>query len=153
MIFFLKTPCEGDENFDYFISLMMKFINTKYRHLYKQPPSPSNPLDTFCFSHEWNWLPWWLFWCHCSFFKCINTIIGVCYFCLMNNLNCLSVLNEEYRWDILRLQNHELINMDLQHLTMHSMPSSLTYIQYFCMYVQHMTNFKKIQSLHEWKVK
>jgi hypothetical protein len=128
---------------------MLKFVNTKYKHLYKQPTSPSKPLvfpmnEIDCLGHYFDvilhfldastlWqvfviFVWWITW--------------IAYVCLMRN-----------RWDILRLLKHELINMDLQHLTMHSMPPSLTYIQYFCMYVHHMKNFKKIQSLHEWKIK
>jgi hypothetical protein len=76
---------------EYFAFLMTKFVNTKYRHLYKQPPSTSNPLDTFCFSYNSNWLPWWLFW-HCSF-------------CLLENLDYVCLRRN--RWDIPRLEKHE----------------------------------------------
>jgi hypothetical protein len=44
--------CGGDKEVDYLSSSMNKFVIMKYRHLYKQPPSPSNPLNTFCLSYE-----------------------------------------------------------------------------------------------------
>jgi len=50
---FLKCPSEGDKNVEYFTSLMAKSVNTKYRYLYNQPPSPSNPFDTFCLSNKY----------------------------------------------------------------------------------------------------
>jgi len=34
---------------DYFISLMLKFVNMEYKHLYKQPQFASNSLDTLVF--------------------------------------------------------------------------------------------------------
>jgi hypothetical protein len=40
---FLKCPSDDDKNFEYFTYLVMKNLNIKYKHLYKQPPSTSNP--------------------------------------------------------------------------------------------------------------
>jgi hypothetical protein len=41
------------ENVEYFTSLMMKFVNTKYRHLYKQPIlRQANLFDAFSLFHE-----------------------------------------------------------------------------------------------------
>ncbi len=50
---FVKCPHGGDENVEYFIFLMTKFVNKKYRHLYKQLPFANNPLDT-CFDSFFN---------------------------------------------------------------------------------------------------
>ncbi len=38
----------------------------------------------------------------------------------------------------------KVTNMTFITITMHSMPSSTTYVKYFCMSIQHKTNFKKI---------
>ncbi len=46
---FLKCPSDGDKNVEYFTYLVMKSLNIKYKHLYKQPPSTSNPFDIFFF--------------------------------------------------------------------------------------------------------
>jgi len=43
----IKCPSDGDKNVEYFIYLVMKSLNIKYKHLYKQPPSISNPFDIF----------------------------------------------------------------------------------------------------------
>ncbi len=45
---FFKCGSGGDENPEYFTFLIKKFVN---RHLYKQSPFASNPLDTFCLSY------------------------------------------------------------------------------------------------------
>jgi hypothetical protein len=44
------------------------------------------------------------------------------------------------------MQENHIGKMDVQHLTMHSMPPFAAYIQYFCMYIQLSTcmkNFKE----------
>jgi hypothetical protein len=46
---FLKCPSDSDKNVEYFTYLVMKILNIKYKHLYKQPPSTSNPFDIFFF--------------------------------------------------------------------------------------------------------
>jgi len=59
----LKCSSEGDKNVKYFNSSMTKFVNTKYKHLYKQPMWQKMCM---CFS-MWtkaNWARGWPRWCN-----------------------------------------------------------------------------------------
>jgi hypothetical protein len=88
----------------------------------------ANLFETFSLFYEWNWLSWWLFWCHSWSSRCINIVIGVCFFYFMDNLDYVCLTRNQ--WDIYALENHDLISIDVQYLIMHSMPpSTCTYIQ------------------------